>query len=687
MSPDDRSVGTVASVQPNRIDIVLEFDAPQGSAIVHGEPTAFPRVNGYVLIPSNVGSIVGQIEWIRVRDSSFPRRPGFRDFGLVDVPFPLREISAVPVGMLVRSADGTRLALRRGADSLPSVGDAVLIPTADELSVILSPASGKGRVTVGTAALGGDIPILVDPDLLFGLHLAVLGNTGAGKSSSIAGLIRWSVEAASAETQGDPPVRFIVLDPNGEYHRALGDLNDSVIVLRPDVSDGDGSEVLEVPAWMWDSREWAAFGRAAPQTQRPALNHALTELRSGGEFAGDTTLALARLLRPILRSACEQAGDGATYTEWPKQQDFGRTLSSISSACGDWLDTMSGPLQVALQAMFDWASSLEAKRGSDHPQSGQRQYRGFIPGDAHAIYDLAGAIVQCLPNFAPPTSASPDRPVTFRPDALGPQIESLPDRVPSMSGQRQNLAGLVMRIEGMLRDKRFRNVMGADSDTTLAGWLDRFMGGAKGRVAIVDLSLVPSDVLELVAGVVTRIVFEASQRHIRISLERLHTVLVVEEAHRFIPRTAVEGDDELIAAVTRQTFERVAREGRKFGIGLVISSQRPAELSPTVLSQCNSYLLHRIVNDRDQDIVRRLVPDNSGALLGELPSLPQRYAILLGAATALPIKILVRELPDAHRPRSDDPAFWDAWTTAASAPKWDAVIRDWVGEPPLIEPT
>lgn len=684
MSHDDRSVGTVASVQPNRIDVVLEFDAPQGSAIVRGEPTAFPKVNGYILIPSNVGSIVGQIEWIRVRDSSFPRRPGFRDFGLVDVPFPLREISAVPVGMLVRSGDGTRLALRRGADSLPSVGDAVLIPTADELSVILSPASGKGRVRVGTAALGGDIPILVDPDLLFGLHLAVLGNTGAGKSSSIAGLIRWSVEAASAETEGDPPVRFIVLDPNGEYHRALGDLNDSVVVLRPDPTDGDGSEALEVPAWMWDSREWAAFGRAAPQTQRPALNHALTELRSGGAIVGDTELSLARLLRPILRSACDRASDGVTYTDWQRQQALGRSIASVSAACEVSIPKTIGPLQAALQAMLDWASALEAQHGFHHAQSGERRYRDFTRADTQEIDALADAVSECLPDYTQSTSASPDLPVTFKPDDLGPQIESLPDRIPSMSGQRQNLAGLVMRIEGMLRDQRFRNVMGADSSTTLAAWLDRFVGGSNGRVAIVDLSLVPSDVLELVAGVVTRLVFEASQRHVRVSLERVHTVLVVEEAHRFIPRTAVEGDDELIAAVTRQTFERVAREGRKFGIGLVISSQRPAELSPTVLSQCNSYLLHRIVNDRDQDIVRRLVPDNSGALLGELPSLPQRYAILLGAATALPIKILVRELADAHRPRSDDPAFWQAWTTARSAPKWDAVIRDWLGEPPAI---
>jgi len=109
-------------------------------------------------------------------------------------------------------------------------------------------------------------------------------------------------------------------------------------------------------------------------------------------------------------------------------------------------------------------------------------------------------------------------------------------------------------------------------------------------------------------------------------------------------------------------FERIAREGRKFGLGLVLSSQRPSELSQTVLSQCNSFLLHRISNDKDQEAVSKLLPDNLRGILRELPVLPTRYAFLLGWASELPILTHIRELPQLQQPLSEDPDFWAVWT-------------------------
>lgn len=132
----------------------------------------------------------------------------------------------------------------------------------------------------------------------------------------------------------------------------------------------------------------------------------------------------------------------------------------------------------------------------------------------------------------------------------------------------------------------------------------------------------------------------------------------------------------------RLTFERIAREGRKFGLGLVLSSQRPSELSPTVLAQCNTFLLHRIVNDRDQDLVGRLVLDNLGGLLKELPSLPTRHAILLGWAAAVPTLVEMHQLPKEHQPRSDDPHFWEVWTGEQERSiDWEGLVADWTGQP------
>jgi hypothetical protein len=152
----------------------------------------------------------------------------------------------------------------------------------------------------------------------------------------------------------------------------------------------------------------------------------------------------------------------------------------------------------------------------------------------------------------------------------------------------------------------------------------------------------------------------------------------MEEAHTFVKRYRDDLEDQDSAAVCCQVFERIAREGRKFGLGLVLSSQRPSELSPTVLAQCNTFLLHRIVNDRDQELVQRLVPDNLGGLLSELPTLPTRQAILLGWATPVPVLVEIRDLPKGQRPDSEDPRFWESWCAAgADQLIWTPVVTAW----------
>jgi hypothetical protein len=151
---------------------------------------------------------------------------------------------------------------------------------------------------------------------------------------------------------------------------------------------------------------------------------------------------------------------------------------------------------------------------------------------------------------------------------------------------------------------------------------------------------------------VARIIFEALQRYriLRPDGKTLPTVLVMEEAHTFIRRYRDDSEEQSSAATCCRVFERIAREGRKFGLGLVLSSQRPSELSQTVLSQCNSFLLHRISNDKDQEAVSKLLPDHLRGILRELPVLPTRHAFLLGWASELPILTHIRELPKRGGP-------------------------------------
>lgn len=150
-------------------------------------------------------------------------------------------------------------------------------------------------------------------------------------------------------------------------------------------------------------------------------------------------------------------------------------------------------------------------------------------------------------------------------------------------------------------------------------------------------------------------------RYRKATKQILPTVLVMEEAHYFVKRYN-DDDTQSSDKICCKIFERIAREGRKFGLGLVLSSQRPSGLSPTVLSQCNTFLLHRISNERDQELVGKLLPDNMRGIFRELPALPSQEAILLGWASDLPVLVKMRSLPQSQQPQSSDPDFWDVWT-------------------------
>ena len=123
---DSLRIGSIDFVSPDEIKVLLDIEAPDGTALNTGTPRSFPRVNSYVLLPSDNGYLVGQVEWITIERSQYPKRTGMQDFGLVDLPYPLRKMSLNPLGTLSYKdddADGNkRYEFKRGVSSFPSVG-------------------------------------------------------------------------------------------------------------------------------------------------------------------------------------------------------------------------------------------------------------------------------------------------------------------------------------------------------------------------------------------------------------------------------------------------------------------------------------------------------------------------------------------------------------------------------------
>lgn len=694
---DSLRIGTIDFVSPDEIKVLLDIEAPDGVSLNTGTPRPFPRINGYVLSPSDQGYLVAQVEWITVERSQYPKRKGMQDFGLVDLPYPLRKMSLNPLGLLFYAgeSDGKdRYEFRRGVQAYPSVGDPVLLPTQVQLRAIVESGENR-RVKIGVSPLAANAEVRIDPDRLFGRHLAVLGNTGSGKSCSVAGLVRWSMDAARKARNGaDPNARFIVLDPNGEYANTFKGMG-NVRVFAVDAPEG--TEQLQVPLWFWNSAEWGAFTQASAKVQRPLLRRALRDVKAGRALSATLTeeekLALRRYLSSRLISIRRDLRSGDIQTDESK---FGFRLKAIAADLQGKLalhsDNKLDESLAAINAALKTAHNSFVKDGKTI-----EYYRAFNEIHIQAIITALESSVDTVGGILLQEGPDEDVPIAFDGSQLPDHLEILAEQ----ESASQFVDFLVSRIRTLLSDVRMRSIISNPGGISLDDWLTSYLGNSQasnGSVTVIDLSLVPAEVVHIITAVVARMTLEALQRYRKLNAGKtLPTVLVMEEAHTFIRRYPDDAENQNSAAICCQLFEKIAREGRKFGLGLVLSSQRPSELSQTVLSQCNSYLLHRISNDRDQELVHKLVPDNLRGLLHDLPSLPARHAILLGWASELPVLVQMNNLPKDHRPKSDDPDFWAVWSgdgldkdsegsSVERTVDWQAIAADWQQIPLSEEP-
>lgn len=275
------TIGVVEAVSPNRIDVAILADAPHGTGLRDGEILQFPRINSYVVLPTERGSLLALVYWLGIDDERSRVDTESDHLGL---PLPRRRLRALPLGVLQRRTDpggvASGLRLDRGVLLFPTVGDPVRLPTrAEAAAAVPRPAAGGLNVSLGRAPLAGDVEVTVDPNRLLGRHLAILGNTGSGKSCTVTTLLRRSANAAGEDTSS---YRVILLDLNGEYTTAFDDLEADVDVLRFSVEPDEdaGEEQLRVPAWMWNFREWLSLSRASARSQAPQLRQALDLLRT-----------------------------------------------------------------------------------------------------------------------------------------------------------------------------------------------------------------------------------------------------------------------------------------------------------------------------------------------------------------------------------------------------------------------
>lgn len=242
------------------------------------------------------------------------------------------------------------------------------------------------------------------------------------------------------------------------------------------------------------------------------------------------------------------------------------------------------------------------------------------------------------------------------------------------------LTRVIARLEAKRTDRRLAFLFQAPDECSDMGWLTKMVTlisagkgaqeSGKGGIKIIDFSEVPSGVLPLMVSLLAQILFSTS---LWTDKEERHPIAIMcDEAHLYIPERTQEGGASSIAV---EIFERIAKEGRKYGVGLVVTSQRPSEVNRTVLSQCNNVIAMRLTNADDQNVIRRLLPDSLVGFGDMLPVLDVGEALVVGDASILPTRLRIAE--PSMKPDSQTVAFWDCWNESEPKSGIDSAVMSW----------
>lgn len=335
----------------------------------------------------------------------------------------------------------------------------------------------------------------------------------------------------------------------------------------------------------------------------------------------------------------------------PADLDAGKTLADGVIYLPYWL--------LGYEAM---TSMFVDRSDQNAPNQSMVMSRAVV--EAKRKYLDAGGHNDVLANF------TIDSPIPFNIDEVLHELSSLnTEMVAGTRGDKQGefygkLSRLIQRLENKRTDRRLGFLFQGGKEIMRYEWLERLVvalvAGTKdqaesaGGVKIIDFSEVPTDVLPLIVSLVARLVFSVQQW--TVSHRRHPVALFCDEAHLYIPESRSSG---AAGDISVEIFERIAKEGRKYGAGLVVISQRPSEVNRTVLSQCNNLIAMRLTNGDDQSVVRRLLPDSLGGFGELLPILDTGEALVVGDASLLPTRIRISE--PSQKPNSGTIDFWERW--------------------------
>ena len=536
---EEKHIGIIYSVSPAKVIAVLDDDLKSLTKQVNGETYRVGQIGSYVALPEGDQIIVGMVTQVRMTeafDSALQEQE-------VKLPRQKRVIEIQLMGAVKHGR------FEKGVSLFPVVGGSVYLTDTEDLSKIFA-TFRSNNFSIGNISLFEGERQYLDPNRFFGKHIAILGSTGSGKSSTVASILQKAAKF--------PNTHVIVIDLHNEYAGAFREEGNLIDITE-----------LELPYWLMNFEELE-------------------------EMFIDSNESTAHTQIMILK-------DLVLSSKRNKNSEHRETL------------TIDTPLTFDLNEVRARIQFLDSERVQG-TKMGETREGPFYGQFTRFLVRMDGKINDKRYEFI------------FRPKAFKTS---------------DSIVQLMTRILGLDTDK---------------------------NITILDLSGVPFDVINVLVSLLGRIIFDFNfwNKHRR----EFPILIVFEEAHNYLPASETGR-----TSAAKKTVERIAKEGRKYGVACMIVSQRPAEVSETILSQCNNFVNLRITNPNDQNFVRKLVPDSMAGLLDILPTLRQGECLILGDAVAIPIRAMV-DYPDPP-PDSFDIKFFDKWQKSEKTTEVADVIDRW----------
>lgn len=493
-----------------------------------------------------------------------------------------------------------------GVSKMPLIFSPINIISQKELNTMFAienyeiPIKGESNATkakmlnIGKSIIFSDYDVMIDIDKFFGFHFAVFGNTGAGKSNTIARIIQNIFIKTNCSAKG---AKFVIIDSNGEYAQAFSELSIANPQIKCNVLNSEeGINKLKIPIWALSADDWAILLHASEKTQIPVLKRAIdiAKIFYNSKNTDDTLKnhILASTLIGILNSSDSS----------PSKTDKIKTIITLFKTKEINMDSKISDKSLREVVTIDFGKIKDVEALIEY-------LKNFIVDDDISKYTIKTNVAYSFNEF---TSAL--------------EFATLYEGSVSSHRIEEYTSTLVTRLKS-IQDGIQGEILCKTQHNTLDEYIKSLLG--ENQVLDIDISSLDDASAEVVTKVFAKLLLDYIKKYK--NKAEMPINFIIEEAHRFVKNEINYG------AVGYNIFERIAKEGRKYGMLLGISSQRPNELSKTVVSQCSNFIIHRVQNPDDLQYISKMVPYVNQSIIERLTYLQTGDALVFGSAINLPV--------------------------------------------------